>query len=69
MRTAKEIKKALECCLQNDLQDCAECPYVSTNCSVKNADALAYIEQLEADLERANHIIMQVKAMLDDDGK
>lgn len=32
-------------------------------------DAIAYIEQLEADLERANHIIMQIKAMLDDDGK
>ena len=69
LKSPEEIKKGLKCCLQNDLQDCAECPYVSTNCSVKNADALAYIEQLESDLERANNIIMQVKAMLDDDGK
>lgn len=47
MKTPAEIKKGLECCSQNDLQDCAGCPYGPTNCAFKNADALAYIKQLE----------------------
>lgn len=47
MKTLDDTKKGLECCLQQDLADCANCPYVTTNCKAKNADALAYIQQLE----------------------
>ena len=70
MKSPEEIKKGLKCL------DCEDCPYDDRNyddgkarCHEASEDALAYIEQLESDLERANNIIMQVKAMLDDDGK
>ena len=69
-KSPEGIKKGLKCL------DCADCIYDGHNyddgyshCIEVIIDALAYIEQLEADLERANNIIMQVKAMLDDDGK
>lgn len=46
MKTHEEIKKGLECCT---IPLCAECPYDSeASCVVKNEDALAYIQQLEA---------------------
>jgi len=49
MKTPEEIKKGLECCT---VPLCAECPYDSDpSCVVKNEDALAYIQQLEAELE------------------
>lgn len=56
-RTADEIKKGLECC--NTFNACRKCPYekaVDTEhgwgCVViRNADALAYIQQLEARID------------------
>ena len=54
MKTAEEIKKGLECCI-SDTYGCNEkCPYFNSlsngvDCAVKmHADALAYINQLEA---------------------
>ena len=55
MKTPEEIKKALECCSKpSNSNACTECPY--TPCTVgpeKNAqvDALAYIQQLEEQIE------------------
>lgn len=55
MKTPEEIKKALECCSKpSNSHACTECPY--TPCTVgpeKNAqvDALAYIQQLEEQIE------------------
>lgn len=71
MKSPEEIKKGLECCSEDGCKGCnyEEDCYMADGFSVLAYDALAYIEQLEADLERANNIIMQVKAMLDDDGK
>ena len=51
MKTPEEIKKGLECC--NTYNDCQNCPYDKADgswaCTVeRNADALAYIQQLEA---------------------
>lgn len=51
MKTPDEIKKGLECC--NTFNDCQECPYDKADgswaCTVeRNADALAYIVQLES---------------------
>ena len=52
MRTPEEIKKRLECC--NTYNDCLNCPYDKVDgswaCTVeRNADAIAYIKQLEDD--------------------
>ena len=54
MKTPEEIKKGLECCI-SDTYGCYEkCPYFNSlsngvDCAVKmHADALAYINQLEA---------------------
>ena len=54
MKTPNEIKKGLECCI-SDTYGCYEkCPYFNSlsngvDCAVKmHADALAYINQLEA---------------------
>lgn len=51
MKKPEEIKKGLECC--NTYNDCLNCPYDKADgswaCTVeRNADALAYIQQLEA---------------------
>ena len=51
MKSPEDIKKGLECC--NTFNDCQECPYDKADgswaCTVeRNADALAYIQQLEA---------------------
>lgn len=55
MKTPNEIKKALECC--NEEGRCHECPYDPTgdhNCNCqKNDDAMAYIQQLEAQRDAA----------------
>ena len=54
MKTPDEIKKGLECC--NTYNDCQSCPYGDKVekgwgcCVQRNADALAYIRQLEAKL-------------------
>lgn len=73
MKTPEEIMEAFKCCERDVLDPCSGCPYEREyaedwKCALNN-DALACIQQLKADLERANNIIMQVKAMLDDDGK
>ena len=55
MKTPDEIKKGLECCadLQGYDADCLNCPYTGEQwCGDKSkADALSYIQQLEAELE------------------
>ena len=51
MKTPDEIKKGLECC--NTYNGCQSCPYDDevekgwVCCVQRNADALAYIQQLE----------------------
>lgn len=55
MKTPDEIKKGLECarnCSENDL-GCSKCPYLSEDCSDLHPDALAYIQQLEAERDAA----------------
>ena len=54
MKTPEEIKTGLEYCSQNDPYPCNGCPYErdellenAWRCNL-NADALAYIQQLEA---------------------
>lgn len=55
-RTPEEIKKWLQCCQFDDegCKNCDECPYLMNGCgSSKNyRDALAYIQQLEAQVPR-----------------
>ena len=53
MQTPEEIKKGLECCIQNSEEACYLCPYMIDCETFDNAgnhsrDALAYINQLEA---------------------
>lgn len=53
MKTPDEIKKAVSLCIL--CGRCADCPYCHMGCmSALNADALAYIEQLEAEREGKN---------------
>lgn len=50
MKTPDEIKKAVSLCPL--CGRCANCPYYATGCmDALRADALAYIEQLEAERE------------------
>lgn len=50
MKTPDEIKKAVSLCIL--CGRCADCPYRHTGCmAALSADALAYIEQLEAERE------------------
>lgn len=58
-RTPDEIKKGLECCQYDSdgMLLCDECPYKTRSCDCEclsklAADALAYIRQLEAQVER-----------------
>lgn len=56
MKTAEEIKKGLECCGKNSGDPCRGCPYERTigdawTCEMTH-DALAIIQQLEAQLEQ-----------------
>ena len=47
MKSPDDIKKGLECCT---IPLCDECPYANEpSCVVKNADALALIQQLQAE--------------------
>ena len=53
MKTPDEIKKGLDCCIQNSEEACYLCPYMIDCETFDNAgnhsrDALAYINQLEA---------------------
>lgn len=50
MKKADEVKKGLWCCSQDD--ECGICPYANGEChnNKVKADALAYIQQLEAGL-------------------
>lgn len=48
MKTPEEIKRALHQCA---IKSCDLCPYSGRPCDDKNSDALAYIEQLEGQLE------------------
>lgn len=53
MKTPDQIKKGLECCIQNSEEACYDCPYMIDCETFDNAgnhsrDALAYINQLEA---------------------
>ena len=77
MKTPEEIKNGLECCI-SDTYGCYEkCPYFNSlsngvDCAVKmHADALAYINQLEArvpkwinihDMEPADNTVAVVLA-------
>lgn len=48
MKTPEEIKRALHQCA---IKSCGLCPYSGRPCDDKNSDALAYIGQLEGQLE------------------
>lgn len=53
MKTPEEIKKAVSLCILCGRY--ADCPYCHMGCmSALSADALAYIEQLEAEREGKN---------------
>ena len=56
MKKPEEIKKGLECCFNQENKDfvCDECPYDSagSTCGDLFGDALAYIQQLEAQVPR-----------------
>ena len=51
MKTPEEIKKGLEICIAD--KNCRDCPYRNGNCGMQlERDALAYIQQLEAQQHR-----------------
>ena len=51
MKTPEEIKKGLEICIADE--SCRDCPYNNGNCDMQlERDALAYIQQLEAQQQR-----------------
>ena len=51
MKTPEEIKKGLEICIAD--KSCRDCPYNNGNCDMQlERDALAYIQQLEAQQPR-----------------
>lgn len=52
-RTPDEIKEGLDYCVRGN---CPACPYLR-NCVAKNADALAYIKQLEAERDAVLEIV------------
>ena len=57
MKTAEEIKKALDCCRYLH-PVCEECPYYPTFCdNAMIEDALEYIYQLEAERDAAVALI------------
>lgn len=65
MKTPEEIKKGLVCCTTDDdgFADCNSCPYYLTNnpCYyAMNADALAYIQQLERERDAAVKILTDI---------
>lgn len=51
MKTPDEIKKAVRLCIL--CERCTDCPYRKTGCmAALSADALAYIKQLEGQIDR-----------------
>jgi hypothetical protein len=54
MKTPDEIKKGLECCVSDCMSDCNKCPYDGMPCNDMGLqrDALAYIQQLEAQIPK-----------------
>lgn len=62
--TPDEIKKGLECCT---IPLCDECPYDNDpSCVVKNADALALIQQLQAENAEQAELIEYLKAEIEE---
>ena len=65
MKRPEEIKKGLECC--NTYNDCQSCPYDDKVekgwgcCVQRNADALAYIHQLESKLAEYEKPLVPLK--------
>ena len=61
-RTPEEIKKALKCCIQHN---CTECPYNDERliCRVyRNKDAIALIQQLEAEKAELLRLLKEAAA-------
>lgn len=58
MKMPEEVKKSLECCSPEDGLDpfCNDCPYKKEKwcADTRNADALAYIQQLEANWQQVS---------------
>lgn len=71
MRTPDKIKKGLECCSNVNFVCNEECPYYKSLsegedcCLKKNADALVYIQQLEAKNVELSGEIGQLEAERD----
>lgn len=68
MKTPDEIKKGLECCLKNALDPCIGCPYERIGddewkCGL-NADALALIQQLEAERDAAVDALRNAECLI-----
>lgn len=53
MKTPYEIKRGLKCC---HVTECSECPYMTEKIECREifADALAYIQQLEANYQQVS---------------
>ena len=67
MRNPEEIKKGLKHCDKHgDRPDCGDCPYYCENGCMDTVvrDALEYIEQLEAGVERVYKLTMALEAAL-----
>lgn len=68
MKMPDKIKKGLECC--NTYNDCQNCPYDDKVdkgwgcCIQRNADALAYIQQLEEELATTKDMESGLSIML-----
>ena len=59
MKKPEEIKNGLHCCRFTVCTDCLNCPYYDDECCKYRLkkDALACIEQLEAQLAKKNNLI------------
>lgn len=65
MKTPDVIKRAMEGC--HTFEHCSECPYFSLSVTLgckrrRNADALAYIQQLEADNAKKDETIQVLQS-------
>lgn len=75
MRPADEIKKGLECCSNVNFVCNEECPYYKSLsegedcCLKKNADALALIQQLQAENAEKDWKIQQLEATVSEKEK
>ena len=63
MRTPEEIKRGLECC---SAEICLgkECPYWEADCADVPKDTLAYIRQLESQVEKLEKDIQRGRGEL-----